>query len=156
MKSLLTLIAIFFSLSLLAFVNPVLEEYSLDDPEALEFGFPHVVQIESVEVIATLFSKPLVRIIGTANDQPFDLTRIIARNGPVSEGMYLVKTILWEDSIGGESCDESIDKQVVVKFEVSKNSLRTSSYAVSARRFFTPDLCHTPSRVREFSYSLNK
>ncbi|MFT6067772.1 MAG: hypothetical protein ACJAT2_001115 [Bacteriovoracaceae bacterium] len=156
MKSLITLIAIFFSLNLLAFVNPVEQEFSLDDPEALEFNFPHVVQIESVEVIATLFSKPLVRIIGTANDQAFDLTKKITRDGPVNEGMFLVKTVLWKESIGGETCEEAIDKEVVINFKVSKKSLRTSSYEVSALRYVTPDLCHSPFNVREFSYSLNK
>lgn len=155
MKSLIALLAVLFSLNLWAFVNPVEQEYSLDNPEALEFGFPHLVEIESVEVIATLFSKPLVRIIGRANGQPFDLTKIISKDGPVSEGMYLVKTILWKDSIGAEkSCLESIHKEVVVNFRVSKKSLRTSSYAVSAHRFV--EECDSPLEVREFSYSLNK
>lgn len=157
MKSVLTLIAVFFSLNLWAFVNPIEQEFSLDDPEALEFGLPHVVKIESVEVIATLSSKLLVRVIGTANVQSFDLTRVISSIGPTSEGMYLVKAILWEDSISGENCEESIYKQVAVNFEVSKNNLRTGSYIVSsALNFYRPDLCNSASWIKEFSYSLNK
>lgn len=156
MKSILTLIAVFFSLSLWAFVNPVEQGFALDDADALEYGFPHLIVVDSVEVITSLFSEPLVRIIGSANDQSFDLTRKIERTGPSVNGMIQVKARFWEHSIGGEFCDESIDKEITINFLVAKKSLRTSHYELKASRFFTADLCHDSPTVREFSYSLMK
>jgi len=156
MKKLMTILAICFSVSAMANISSFRLDYSLDDISALEYGFPHEVIIEKILVRQELFGESTVRIVGIANDQHFNLIRKLKKIRVSEDNQFEVKASLWEDSIGGETCDEEIVKEISLRFKVSKKSLMTSEHSLRAVYLFTPDNCHAPSSIKEYYYSLMK
>lgn len=157
MKSLLAIFAICFSLNSIAEgLQQIDQEFVISDTDALEFGFPHKMYLKEIKVKPGLFGSSTVRMIGTANEQDFDLVRVINLRG--TEGnQVVVDAEVWQEHVGGQACDEEIIKKITLKFKVSKEEgYETSEHEFTAQRFYTYDNCHSPYSIREFFYSLMK
>ena len=94
MKLLLTTFAICFSLTAVAGINSLNQSYSLDDTSALEYGFPHEIVLNKVEVKTELFGASKVRLVGTANGQAFDLVRKLKKIRGVENTFLYVRKIV--------------------------------------------------------------
>lgn len=156
MKNLIALFAICFSLSAIAELQTIDEEFMLHDTAALEYGFPHKIVLEKLEVRPELYGETTARIVGMANEQSFDVVMKLKKIRTFSDGLVGVKAVFWIDTIGGESCDEEITKEISLSFIVAKNTLETTEHSFKASRLHTPDNCHVAPSIREFYYSLMK
>lgn len=158
MKTLIAVFALCFSINVAGEgLQTIDQEFILDDSSALEYGFPHEMYLKEIKVKPGLFGNSTVRMIGAANaEQEFDLVRVIKLRG--SEGnQVVVEADVWQEHIGGESCDEEIIKKITLKFKVSREEpYNTSEHEFTAQRLHTPDNCHSPYSIREFFYSLMK
>ncbi|MBK24842.1 MAG: hypothetical protein CME70_12660 [Halobacteriovorax sp.] len=156
MKSLFAIFAICFSLNVSSEgLESINQEFLLDDPAGLEFGFPHEMYLERIKVQPELFGDTTVRMIGMANDQPFDLVRRVKNRGQ-ENNQFHVEAIVWSDNIGGSACDEEIIKKIKLSFKVDKKTHKTSEHRFTATRLYTYDNCHSPFSIKEFYYSLMK
>lgn len=156
MKTLFAIFAICFSLNTAAEGLQTIDlDFHIDDAAGLEFGFPHIMYLERIKVKPELFGETTVRMIGTANDQQFDLVRKLENRG-WENSQYKVEAVVWSDNLGGEACDEEIVKKITLTFKIDKETLKTSEHRFTATRLYTYDNCHSPYQIREFYYSLMK